>query len=83
MIDFNCPKVLDLLEAIVWEIDPLTHAFTFVGAKAEAHLETSFSVPSKWPSSSPRIAIALDVMVDDKYLGQIAEAVVDVRNRSI
>jgi hypothetical protein len=53
-----------------------------VGAKTEGQLEASFTVPSNWSSSNPRVAIALDVMVDGKYLGQIAEAVVDVRNRS-
>jgi hypothetical protein len=28
------------------------------------------------------VALALDVMADGKYLGQIAEAVVDVRSRN-
>ncbi|MFL6416486.1 MAG: MBL fold metallo-hydrolase [Bryobacteraceae bacterium] len=52
-----------------------------VAAGAEAHVDASFTIPAKWSGGMPRVAIALDVMADGKYLGQIAEAVVDVRNR--
>jgi hypothetical protein len=31
------------------------------------------------PNPEPRVALALDVMADGKYLGQIAEVIADVR----
>jgi hypothetical protein len=52
-----------------------------VAGNTEGHLEASFTIPSRWSAPTPRVAIALDVMANGKYLGQIAEAVVDVRNR--
>jgi glyoxylase-like metal-dependent hydrolase (beta-lactamase superfamily II) len=48
---------------------------------AQGHMEASFAIPARWSAPIPRVAIALDVMADGKYLGQIAEAVVDVRTR--
>lgn len=50
-------------------------------ANAEAKTEATISVPSGYSNPLSRIAIALDVVADDKYLGQIAEAVVDLRTR--
>ncbi len=50
--------------------------------KAEGHIDASFTTVRSWSSSTPRVAIALDVVVDGKYLGQIAEAVVDMRDRA-
>jgi glyoxylase-like metal-dependent hydrolase (beta-lactamase superfamily II) len=52
-----------------------------VAPSAEGHVGARFTIPSRWSAPTPRVAIALDVMADGKYLGQIAEAVVDLRNR--
>jgi hypothetical protein len=37
------------------------------------------SIPAGWRGAQQRVAIAADVMADGRYLGQIAESVVDVR----
>ena len=50
-----------------------------IDASAKANAEATISIPSNWSNLLPRVAIALDVMADGKYLGQIAEAVVDIR----
>lgn len=49
--------------------------------KADAKTTATISVPANWSNPLSRVAIALDVMADGKYLGQIAEAVVDIRTR--
>jgi len=38
-----------------------------------------FTIPQDWTPPGPRFAIAADVMRDGKYLGQITEAVVEMR----
>jgi hypothetical protein len=50
-------------------------------ANAEAKTEATISVPAGYANSLSRVAIALDVMADGKSLGQIAEAVVDLKTR--
>jgi hypothetical protein len=40
------------------------------------------SVPKGWAAPSPRFAIAADVVRDGRYIGQIAEAVVDLRTHA-
>jgi hypothetical protein len=52
-----------------------------VDAKSDAKAEAAISIPAGWSNPLSRVAIALDIMADDKYLGQIAEAVVDVPAR--
>lgn len=52
-----------------------------------ASAKVSVTVPASWrPSSSglaaSRVAIAADVVMDGRYLGQIAEAVIDVRGKN-
>ena len=37
------------------------------------------SVPRDWAAPAPRFAIAADVVRDGRYLGQITEAVVDLK----
>jgi len=37
------------------------------------------TIPRDWRGSQPRVAIAADVRSDGRYLGQIAEAVIDIR----
>jgi glyoxylase-like metal-dependent hydrolase (beta-lactamase superfamily II) len=39
------------------------------------------TIPAGWRGPYSRVAIAADVMADGKYLGQIAEAVIDVREK--
>ncbi len=50
-------------------------------AKSEGKAEATISIPAGWSDPLSRVAIAFDVMADGKYLGQIAEAVVDIRAR--
>ena len=54
-----------------------------VDAKGEAKTRGTISIPANWSNPLPRVAIALDVMADGKYLGQIAEAVVDVWRKNV
>jgi glyoxylase-like metal-dependent hydrolase (beta-lactamase superfamily II) len=49
-----------------------------VAAKSEAKAKATISIPANWSNPLPRVAIALDVIADGKYLGQITEAVVDI-----
>jgi glyoxylase-like metal-dependent hydrolase (beta-lactamase superfamily II) len=51
-----------------------------IGAGADAQIDTTFTVPGNWSGTMPRVAIALDVVVNGKHVGQIAEAVVDLRS---
>ena len=60
-----------------WTIEPDVLRFEAVaGDKAQPGF--SYQVPRDWRPSSPRFAVAADVICDGKYLGQITEAVVDV-----
>jgi hypothetical protein len=54
-----------------------------VSAKSEGRTVARIRVPDGWSHPLSRVAISLDVMVDGKYLGQIAEAVVDVRRPAV
>jgi glyoxylase-like metal-dependent hydrolase (beta-lactamase superfamily II) len=63
-----------------WRSSPSKIALS-VDAKSDAKTEATISIPANWSNPLSRVAIALDVMADDKYLGQIAEAVVDIRPR--
>ena len=47
------------------------------GETAKAGFQVT--VPATWKNPLTRVAIAIDVMADGKYLGQIAEAVVDIQ----
>ena len=51
-----------------------------VPPQSEAVKEVSFTVPPNWSSPVSRVALALDIVRDGQYLGQIAECVVDVRS---
>jgi glyoxylase-like metal-dependent hydrolase (beta-lactamase superfamily II) len=50
-----------------------------VAGKTDAARPVTISAPARWSPSVPRFAIACDVMRDGRYLGQITEAVVDVK----
>lgn len=52
-------------------------------AKSSGTAEASVTIPANWSNPLPRVAFALDVVVDGKYLGQITEAVMDIRTRGI
>jgi hypothetical protein len=60
-----------------WHVEPEVLRFD---ATAGSNTRQSFSIhiPRDWQSSSPRFAVAADVMCNRKYLGQITEAVVDI-----
>jgi len=61
-----------------WEITPAT-VKVVVPAGQQAERPVEVAIPSGWQAPGPRFAIAADVMRDGKYLGQITEAVVDLR----
>jgi glyoxylase-like metal-dependent hydrolase (beta-lactamase superfamily II) len=61
-----------------WEITPATVKME-VPAGQQAERPVEVAIPSGWQAPGPRFAIAADVMRDGKYLGQITEAVVDLR----
>ncbi len=63
-----------------WRASPAKISLA-VDAKSEAKTDATISIPANWSNPLSRVAIALDVLADDKYLGQIAEAVVDIRTR--
>ncbi len=48
---------------------------------SETSVDASLTIPADWLYPLSRVAIALDVVCNGKYLGQIAESVVDVRTR--
>jgi hypothetical protein len=37
------------------------------------------TIPRSWQPPAPRLAIAADVLADGRYLGQITEAVVEMK----
>jgi glyoxylase-like metal-dependent hydrolase (beta-lactamase superfamily II) len=61
-----------------WRIEP---DVLVIDVPARSHGTRAFdiSIPRDWASPAPRFAIAADVMKDGKYLGQITEAVVDMK----
>jgi hypothetical protein len=62
-----------------WRVEP-DIAKLKVPGRGEAKTAVNIAVPRDWASPSPRFAIACDVMRDGRYLGQITEAVVEMRN---
>lgn len=67
-----------LLAPPEWRLEPDTLAFD-VPASSKVKREVVVTVPRDWPAPGPRFAIAADVIRDGKYLGQITEAVVEMR----
>jgi glyoxylase-like metal-dependent hydrolase (beta-lactamase superfamily II) len=61
-----------------WSCQPQVCRFE-VPAKGKAQGELELSIPDNWKGCYERVAIAADIMADGKYIGQIAEAVVDLR----
>ncbi len=60
-----------------WRIEPDVLRFEVPGGSMKAQA-FGLQVPRDWHPSSPRFAIAADVVCDGRYLGQITEAVVDL-----
>ena len=77
------PRRVQIQAALVlpdgWRSVPARISLT-ADAKTEASTKAMISIPANWSNPLPRVAIALDVMADGKYLGQIAEAVMDISN---
>jgi glyoxylase-like metal-dependent hydrolase (beta-lactamase superfamily II) len=61
-----------------WRLEPETLKFE-VPPNMKVKKVVSVSVPRDWTAPGPRFAIAADVMRNGKYLGQITEAVVEMR----
>jgi len=61
-----------------WRISPDV-ARLEVPAGAESVAEFQVTIPGGWTAPGPRFAIAADVVRDGRYLGQITEAVVDMK----
>jgi glyoxylase-like metal-dependent hydrolase (beta-lactamase superfamily II) len=61
-----------------WRIEPDIVKLE-VPAGGNATGPVGVTVPAGWEPSEPRFAIAADVVSDGKYLGQITEAVVELR----
>ncbi len=61
-----------------WRIEPSTIKVE-VAAGRESRTPMTVSIPSDWTSPQPRFAIACDVMRDGRYVGQITEAVAEIR----
>lgn len=61
-----------------WRITPETCKLD-IAAKSRGKTTVTVAVPKEWTAPGPRFAIAADVMRDGKYLGQLTEAVVEMR----
>jgi len=61
-----------------WTVEPEVVKFE-VPPKVESHRSVILRVPPGWAAPSPRVAIAADVVRDGKHLGEITEAVVDMK----
>ncbi len=61
-----------------WNSDPATVKLR-VPPGGTGKAPVSISIPKDFRASRQRLAVAADVVADGKYLGQIAEAVIDVR----
>ncbi len=61
-----------------WNCAPQITKFE-VPAKGKAKGELQVSIPENWKGCYERVAITADILADGKYIGQVAEAVVDLR----
>ncbi|MBI4873434.1 MAG: MBL fold metallo-hydrolase [Acidobacteria bacterium] len=61
-----------------WSIQPGVVKFE-AGPGAAAHRAVRIAIPRSWVPRAPRLAIAADVVAGGKHLGQITEAVVDIK----
>jgi glyoxylase-like metal-dependent hydrolase (beta-lactamase superfamily II) len=61
-----------------WSISPDVLTID-IPARSKASKEVTVRIPKDWQAPGPRFAIAADVMCDGRYLGQITEAVVEMK----
>ena len=77
------PSAMKLEVALVapseWRIEPDVVRME-VGGNSSGTSPVTVTVPKDWSAPSPRLAIAADVVSDGKYLGQITEAIVEMRS---
>ncbi|MBV9082141.1 MAG: hypothetical protein JOZ62_05665, partial [Acidobacteriaceae bacterium] len=77
----HAPRPIRIEAALVlpagWRVKPPRIALS-VDARSASKTDATISVPANWSNALSRVAVALDTVVDGKYLGQIAEAVIDV-----
>src|SRR5579883_1039183 len=62
-----------------WRSEPGTVRLR-VGPLGSAKAKFGITIPQEFVARESRVAFAADVLADGRYLGQIAEAVVDVEN---
>ncbi|MCC6586825.1 MAG: MBL fold metallo-hydrolase [Bryobacterales bacterium] len=76
----NSPMKIEagLIGPSEWSVTPDTVKLT-VPARGKTTATIKVSIPKDWAAPAPRFAIAADVVCDGRYLGQITEAVVDVK----
>jgi glyoxylase-like metal-dependent hydrolase (beta-lactamase superfamily II) len=61
-----------------WSVEPGVVKFE-VPANSAGERPVGIAIPKSWTPRAARFAIAADVVADGKYLGQITEAVVDLK----
>jgi glyoxylase-like metal-dependent hydrolase (beta-lactamase superfamily II) len=69
---------LALVAPSEWRIAPDTVTLE-IGGRGSAKAPVKVTIPRGWEAPGPRFAIAADVVADGRYLGQITEAVVDMK----
>jgi glyoxylase-like metal-dependent hydrolase (beta-lactamase superfamily II) len=60
-----------------WKASPEVLSLT-IPANGDGSGGFTLTIPPGWDRSQPRVALAADILADGQYLGEIAEAVVDV-----
>jgi hypothetical protein len=60
-----------------WKASPEVLSLT-VPPLADGREDLTMTIPESWDRSRPRVAVAGDVMVDGKYLGEVVEVIVDI-----
>lgn len=75
-------KTMNLRAALVlpggWKSSPSILTLE-VPPKSDGKGNFTMTIPSAWDRSTPRVGFSADIIADSEYLGQIAEAVVDVQ----
>ncbi len=69
---------ISLVAPAEWAIAPEVLTVE-VAARGTASVPVDVTVPKGWQAPGPRFAIAADVVRDGRYLGQITEAVIEMR----
>jgi glyoxylase-like metal-dependent hydrolase (beta-lactamase superfamily II) len=70
---------ISLVAPAEWAIAPEVLTVN-VPARGKTSLPVDVTVPKGWQAPGPRFAIAADVVRDGKYLGQVTEAVIEMRS---